>query len=298
MIYSGKVNIDQIIVSDPCYEKGVWCRYENDNLDAKNWDVDLIVDTYDEMVDGFNIKGIDIRMMLHDSILEPRMKEGSFSYPRGFTLTEYTIGMDSASMSIGTNETADKIRAEHDDWYPTTALKTLQDGCFGNLYEGAGPNGNIGFIYLSGFLDEDTGYSIQDVLSYLENNMHIQGLTPNITADQTEIETFLVEPDGINVSLATWFDVDDKFGTHVNGEDDHWVNFEATYNPETGDVTCKYAVDTPEKITDYDYQPSVYERDMLKTLIEDYCQKEENKSALELYEEALQEDSMWGGIEQ
>lgn len=298
MIYSGKVNIDQIIVSDPGYDKGVWCRYENDNLGAKNWDVDLIVDTYDEMVDGFNIKGIDIRMMLHDPILEPRMKEGSFSYPRGFNLTEYTIGMDTASMSIGTNETADKIRAEHDDWYPTTALKTLQDGCFGNLYEGSGPNGNIGFIYLSGFLDEDTGYSIDDVITYLARNMHIQGLAPNITANQTEIETILVEPDGINVSLATWFDVDEKFGTHVNGEDGHWVNFEATYNPDSDEVTCKYAIDTPEKITDYDYQPSVYEKDMIKQLIEDYCQKEYQKSALDIYEETLQEDSMWGGIEQ
>ena len=51
MIYTGKIkSIDQIIVSDPSYEKDVWCRYENDNVNAKDWIVDILIQEYNENV--------------------------------------------------------------------------------------------------------------------------------------------------------------------------------------------------------------------------------------------------------
>lgn len=42
MKYKGKINnLNHIVVSDPCYENGVWCRYEKNNLKEKDWLVNL-----------------------------------------------------------------------------------------------------------------------------------------------------------------------------------------------------------------------------------------------------------------
>ena len=37
MKYKGKIEkIKHIVVSDPAYDKDVWCRYENNNIDNKS----------------------------------------------------------------------------------------------------------------------------------------------------------------------------------------------------------------------------------------------------------------------
>lgn len=42
MNYKGKIdNIDYIVISDPMYEKNIWCRYEKNDVNAKNWVVNL-----------------------------------------------------------------------------------------------------------------------------------------------------------------------------------------------------------------------------------------------------------------
>ena len=43
-------------------------------------------------------------------------------------------------------------------------------------------------------------------------------------------------------------------------------------------------MDTPEKITHYPYTPTLYEKQMIKELINDYCLKEEQCNAKDLYE--------------
>ncbi|MGN0524160.1 MAG: hypothetical protein ACI4IG_07790 [Eubacterium sp.] len=292
MIYTGKIkSIDQIIVSDPSYEKGIWCRYENDNVNAKDWIVDIFIQECNENVEGHNIRGIDLQMMLRDPSITARINDDSITYPKEFNINEFTIGMDTASVSIGTDKKAEEIRNERGSWNCNTALNTLTDGEFGCVFEGVSEkSGQVGFIYISGYLDDDTGYSFDDVLKYLTENLQIEGLTKNISKDETEIETFLVDKDGIDVSLATWFDVDKKFGTHVNDEDRHWVNLYALYNPSKDELTCQYSVDTPEKITHYPYTPTLYEKQMIKELINDYCLKEEQSSAKDLYESFMKSD--------
>ena len=42
MKYSGKIKeLNHIVVSDPSYDKKVFCRYEYENINGKDWLVDL-----------------------------------------------------------------------------------------------------------------------------------------------------------------------------------------------------------------------------------------------------------------
>ena len=42
MNFTGMISkINHIIVSDPSYDKNVWCRYENDHFNENNWTADI-----------------------------------------------------------------------------------------------------------------------------------------------------------------------------------------------------------------------------------------------------------------
>ena len=63
MNYKGKIDhIDHIVISDPMYEKNIWCRYEKNNVNAKNWVVNLDIhpmgvekDNYDVNCNEFSL---------------------------------------------------------------------------------------------------------------------------------------------------------------------------------------------------------------------------------------------------
>ena len=38
-------------------------------------------------------------------------------------------------------------------------------------------DGNIGFIHISGYIDNDAGYTNSDIVNYITNNLQITGLT-------------------------------------------------------------------------------------------------------------------------
>lgn len=49
---------------------------------------------------------------------------------------------------------------------------------FGYVYEGTNKDTNeMNFIYISGYLDEDTGYSIEDIIDYISHSFEIKKLT-------------------------------------------------------------------------------------------------------------------------
>lgn len=61
MNYTGMISkINHIIVSDPSYDKNVWCRYENDYFNANNWTADIQLQDVDETIEGYYITGTDI----------------------------------------------------------------------------------------------------------------------------------------------------------------------------------------------------------------------------------------------
>ena len=46
MRFKGKINnLNHIVISDPSYEKGVLCRYENDKINNQNWLVDMVINS-------------------------------------------------------------------------------------------------------------------------------------------------------------------------------------------------------------------------------------------------------------
>ncbi len=103
--------------------------------------------------------------------------------------------------------------------------------------------------------------------------------------------------DGISAYLETLFDVDEKFGTNVNDDDDSWVNFYAEYFPESGELKCTYVIDKPQNNEEYEYIPSKAEKDLIVSMMEELCQKEEGSSLADLLNN-FQEDKTieMGGI--
>lgn len=180
MTYSGNINkINQIIVSDPSYEKGVWCRYENENLSAKNWNFNIEISEYNERVEDLDLRGIEFTLLLSNPNIRCRLTDKGVGYPKSKIVDKFTIGMDTACVSLGINDVADKIRSEQEEWQPSTCLRTLTDGEFGTVFEGRNPNsGEVDFIAIMGYLDEDTGYSEEDLVKYFEKNFAVKNLSP------------------------------------------------------------------------------------------------------------------------
>lgn len=180
MTYSGNINeINQIIVSDPSYEKGVWCRYENENLSARNWNFNIEISEYNERVEDLDLRGIEFTLLLSNPNIRCRLTDKGVGYPKSKIVDKFTIGMDTACVSLGINDVADKIRSEQDEWQPSTCLRTLTDGEFGTVFEGRNPNSDeVDFIVIMGYLDEDTGYSEENLVKYFEKNFAVENLSP------------------------------------------------------------------------------------------------------------------------
>ena len=180
MKYFGKINkINQIIVSDPSYDEDVSCRYEKTKLNLTDWDVTIDIKESSITEQGITVNGIDFIILLNKPSVNCNFtKDGDFSYPSDNKIKEFDIGMDTACVSLGINKYTDYIRGDRDTWQSDSALKTLTDGLFGYVYEGTNKATNeMSFIYISGYLDEDTGYSIEDIIDYISDSFEIKELT-------------------------------------------------------------------------------------------------------------------------
>ena len=168
--------LDKIIVSDPSYSNDVSCRYERNNLEHTNWKIEIEIHPYKDEIDGITIEGIDFFILLQDPKQNCILKDnGSFSYYSENKINEIEIGIDTACIALGINNYADTIKNEKDTWQPKCALNTLSDGLFGSVKEGTS-NEKINFIWISGFLDKDTDYSIDDLTKYFETQFNISNL--------------------------------------------------------------------------------------------------------------------------
>lgn len=177
----GKIEeLNQIIVSDPSYSKDVNCRYENTNINEKNWQTTIEINNVSEEIDGIQLNGIEFYILLNNPNQHCKLiEDGSFSYETRNKITEIDIRIDTACVSIGINNFADNIRKEVDEWQPDDALKTLSDGLFGSVKEGK-ENDKINFIWISGYFSDDTGYSIKDILDYITTQLQVKDLYQEI----------------------------------------------------------------------------------------------------------------------
>lgn len=179
MRYFGKIDrINQIIISDPSYEDSVTCRYEKNNLELKNWNVNLDIKEYSEKIEGIECRGLDFTIILKKSFIKCELsKDNDLIIPTAFKTKQFEIGIDTACIAMGINECARDIKESKDDWQPCCALNTLSDGYFGSVIEGRDrDNKELNFICITGYLDEDTGYSIDDIVDYIKENFEIKDL--------------------------------------------------------------------------------------------------------------------------
>lgn len=181
MKFGGKIKeLNQIIISDPSYDNDVTCRYERENINQKDMNVLIEIHDYFEKIDGIQINGVEFYILIHNS-KEPCMlkEDGSFSHYTRDKVTKYEIGIDTACVTFGINSFADNIRKSQKEWQPPFSLKTLSDGIFGEVKEGK-EDDKINFIFISGFLDKDTQYSIGDVLDYITKYLEVKDLYKEI----------------------------------------------------------------------------------------------------------------------
>ncbi len=177
MRFTGKCKpFDRIVVSDPFYGEDVWCRYERTGINGKGWDASGFVNVVSEEDEGFPINGKEfvVALCAPDSSGHITLKDdGSFAYFARCKLNNFTIGMDTACVGLGVNEQADDIKACKDEWQPDNCFRTLMDGEFGSVVEGS-YNDEVKFIVISGYLDDDTGYSVEDIMNYLGSALNIE----------------------------------------------------------------------------------------------------------------------------
>ena len=116
----------------------------------------------------------------------------------------------------------------------------------------------------------------------------------DFTKDEIVIGDIEINDDytGVSSYIETHFEVDKKFGTNVNDDCDSWVNFYAEYFPESNELKCEYFVDTPYDNKCYSYIPTQAEKELIVSLVEEYCQKEENMSINELIHSMQKCESM------
>lgn len=181
MKYKGKIeNLDHIIISDPSYDEKVTCRYERKDLKEKNWLVDIDIKPTVEEIEGLTLKGIEFYLFLYKNKTFCELKEnGTIRYLNPIKINETEIGMDTACIALGINKYADEIIGEKDTWQPECSLKTGTDGFFGTVKEGKMLEEPV-FIWLSGYLDEDTDYTIDEIIDYLKNQLNITELKKEI----------------------------------------------------------------------------------------------------------------------
>lgn len=190
MRYRGKIEkLNKIIISDPSYGEDVGCRYERSNLNENEWKIEIAINDFEHKYeDGITVKGIDFYILMSKDRERCILNDdGSFRYLSKNKINETEIGVDTACISIGINEFADKIKDSIEEWQPEFALSTLTDGLFGKVKEGI-TNDNINFIWFNGFLDEDTGYTKENILEYLTEQMQIKEIHEVIEKDEMDCE--------------------------------------------------------------------------------------------------------------
>lgn len=198
-------NLNKIVVSDPNYNKNVWCRYDRTLEQIMDWKVKIIVQDYDELIDADDedsrIKGLEYKIFLHRKDILATLKDDLVFAPKGITFTNTEIGVDSAQLAFGINEKAAEINkhSKHinnnrldvmqmlQDYNPYFAIQTGSDGCFGSVKEGKKKD-ELQIILIDGFLDEYASIeSKEDLMNYFIDRFNVTGI------ERTKEEQFEIE---------------------------------------------------------------------------------------------------------
>lgn len=179
--YNGKIaELNHIVISDPSYGQEVTCRFEKDGLKEKDWSIDIDISNVEDKIDDYTFRGIEFYVFLtKDRTLSELEDNGTIKYQKSIKIEETEIGMDTACVALGINEKAKEIINNREYWQPEGCINTLTDGLFGTVKEGKLNNQSV-FIWLSGYITEDAGYSIEDIVNYLKGQLNVVDLQKGI----------------------------------------------------------------------------------------------------------------------
>lgn len=191
--YKGKIDkLNKIVISDPSYDKEVDCRYEKD-FNKENLDVQVNINETDEIIyyekEKYHVRGIELAILIKNSeckdVNMSINNNVNYNHKDYNKVNNYQIAMDSSCVALGINKNAKKIIDSKDNWQPKCALKTTTDGIFGEVNEVL-KNGETKFISIYGFLDEDAGYSTEEIKKYITENFEINNLTLENEIDENK----------------------------------------------------------------------------------------------------------------
>lgn len=173
MKFNGKINsLNHIVISDPSYENGIWCRYENDKIDNQDWLVNLDISSVEDKIGDYNVKGIEFVLLLKQNEKDCDINEkGSLSYSNDINIKDYEIGIDTACVAMGVNDKAKQIINSRDEWQPSCSIRTGSDGIFGEVYEGK-RNDKLSFLLITGYFEEDF-INQKQLFDYLKEQFEI-----------------------------------------------------------------------------------------------------------------------------
>ncbi len=99
----------------------------------------------------------------------------------------------------------------------------------------------------------------------------------------------------ITVYIETWFDVDEKFGTHTADDDGTWLNMYGKYNPfeDTLRIECEISHDS-EQTESFDYEPTPAEAQLIKDMIAEKIMAEHGQTPQEFCNAVLEAESECG----
>ena len=153
--FEQKINIKNgIIFSDPWYNNLVECRYQN-TKEMKNFILTILTTPSEEFKDYYSVA---IALLHPQAFTSIRISDelNSFSIPENFEIKDFEIGIDTATVIIGSN---------HDFIEP---IHTGSDGLLGTLFEINNPNKEYcGIVFLGAFdVDFITPEELIKVLKY------------------------------------------------------------------------------------------------------------------------------------
>lgn len=107
-------------------------------------------------------------------------------------------------------------------------------------------------------------------------------------------EELIINDDGVSVNayLGTYFEPNEVLGTDIDDSGDEFVNLYADYNSESGEVSLSYYVVKRDKEYTSGYSATTAEKEMVLSLMESACQKQNNCSLDEFVQNCQESEEM------
>ena len=113
-------------------------------------------------------------------------------------------------------------------------------------------------------------------------------IDPEVQVDDDDLKQ-------INFMIDAFFEVDKKFGIHINDEDDAWLNIWCSYNPFEDElaIQCQISRGT-ENDEWFDYEPTKEESKLIKDMLAEHIEKRYKQTPEEFCQSVWETDEMQG----